>query len=121
MLAHSPNNGQGGSTCDDYHGKPCKGCPQDAPGMPESGGACTNSSWPFVDPETHKPVGDVERTFHNQLSPDGSGMLGRKTAIQDAVRVPTLPPGEYVVGFRCEPQARVCALLPGGVHGSCAN
>ena len=95
-----PNNGQGGSTCDDFHGKPCKGCPRDAPSMPASGGVCTNSTWPFVDPETNRTVGDVERTFYNQLSPDGSGMLGRRTAIQDTVRVPKLPAGEYVVGFR---------------------
>ena len=88
------------SPCDDFHGKPCKGCPRDAPSMPASGGVCTNSSWPFVDPETNRTVGDVERTFFNQLSPDGSGMLGRRTAIQDTVRVPKLPAGEYVVGFR---------------------
>ena len=59
---------------------------------------CTNSTWPFV--VDNRAVGDVERTFANQLSGDGTGMLGRKVAIQDEVRVPKVLAGDYVVGFR---------------------
>lgn len=93
-----PNNGQGGSTCDDYTGHPCPGCPTDwTSGKPEQA-TCTNSTWPYV--VDNRTVGDVERTFANQLSTDGSGMTGRRVAIQDEVRVPKVPAGEYVVGFR---------------------
>lgn len=93
-----PNNGKGGSTCDDYTGHPCPGCPTDwAAGKPEQP-MCTNSTWPFI--VDNRTVGDVERTFANQLSTDGSGMTGRRVAIQDEVRVPKVPAGEYVVGFR---------------------
>ena len=92
-----PNNGFGGSTCDDYTGHPCPGCPTETKFV---GGACSDSHYPFVD-DHNQTVGDVERTFYNQLSKDGTGMLGRRVAIQDAVKVPAaLPAGEYVVGFR---------------------
>ena len=53
---------------------------------------------PFV--VDNRTVGDVDKTFPNQLSSDGTGMLGRRVAIQDEVRVPKVPAGEYVVGFR---------------------
>ena len=86
------------STCDDYTGHPCKGCPTDwTTGKPEQA-TCTDSTWPFV--VDNRTVGDVDRTFPNQLSSDGTGMLGRRVAIQDEVRVPKVPAGEYVVGFR---------------------
>ena len=35
--------------------------------------------------------------------------MGKNTAIEDLVRVPKVPPGEYVVGFRwdCETSSQV--------------
>jgi hypothetical protein len=33
-------------------------------------------------------------------NPFGKSNMGKNTAIQDVVKVPNVPPGEYVVGFR---------------------
>ena len=100
-----PNNGQSGSTCDSYDGRPCAGCPT-LPSMAEAAAAnMTNIHCPGA----YYP-GGATSLFPNQLNPlDGTGMLGRRTAIQDLVRVPKVPPGEYVVGFRwdCETSSQV--------------
>ena len=40
--------------------------------------------------------------FPNQLTTDGGGELGKKGAIEDVLRLPKVPPGDYVLGFRCE-------------------
>ena len=40
--------------------------------------------------------------FPNQLTKDGGGELGKNVAIEDVLRLPKVPPGDYVLGFRCE-------------------
>jgi len=81
-----------GSDCDDMAGQPCKnGCGF----TPEA--SCGG----------HYPGGSTPEDFPN---PFGKDLHGKNTAIVDLVKVPsTLPPGDYVVGFRwdCETSSQV--------------
>jgi len=73
-----------GSDCADMTGHPCGGCP------------CGSGY----------PGGNTKEYFPN---PFGKDLMGEKTAIVDLVKVPELPAGEYVVGFRwdCETTSQV--------------
>ena len=79
-----------GSDCDDMTGHPCGGCPCGS-GYP---GGNTNESFP---------------------NPFGEDLKGKNAAIVDAVRVPDVPAGEYVVGFRWD------AETSSQVWSSCAD
>merc|ERR1712194_887428 len=84
MLNPIPQAIDSGSTCDFPNGKPCDGCP------------CGSGY----------PGGNTDKSFPN---PFGKDRVGASTAIQDLVKVPQLPAGEYVVGFRwdCETSSQV--------------
>ena len=84
MLNPVPMPNFVGSDCDNGQGHPCHGCP------------CGSGY----------PGGNTPESFPN---PFGKPNMGKHTAIQDLVRVPKLPAGEYVVGFRwdCETSSQV--------------
>jgi len=84
MLNPIPMPNFVGSDCDDMKGHPCGGCP------------CGSGY----------PGGNTQEDFPN---PFGKDLEGKNTAIQDEVRVPSLPAGDYVVGFRwdCETSSQV--------------
>jgi len=73
-----------GSDCDDMTGHPCHGCPCGS-GYP---GGSTHEDFP---------------------PPFGKDLVGKNTGIVDLVKVPQLPAGEYVLGFRwdCETSSQV--------------
>eukprot|EP00037_Helgoeca_nana_P010731 m.94655 g.94655 ORF g.94655 m.94655 type:complete len:351 (-) comp20381_c0_seq1:152-1204(-) len=84
MLNPIPMPNFVGSDCDDMNGHPCHGCPCGS-GYP---GGNTNTSFP---------------------NPFGRDRAGQNTAIVDLIRVPQVPAGDYVVGFRwdCETSSQV--------------
>lgn len=84
MLNPIPMPNFVGSDCDDMKGHPCHGCP------------CGSGY----------PGGNTHKDFPN---PFGKDLEGKNTAILDPVKVPRLPPGEYVLGFRwdCETSSQV--------------
>ena len=84
MLNPIPMPNFVGSDCDDWSGHPCGGCP------------CGSGY----------PGGNTHADFPN---PFGKDKAGQNTAVVDLVRVPKLPPGDYVVGFRwdCETSSQV--------------
>jgi len=84
MLNPIPMPNFVGSECDDMKGHPCGGCP------------CGS----------HYPGGNTHADFPN---PFGRDLMGKNTAIQDLLRVPQVPAGEYVLGFRwdCETSSQV--------------
>jgi hypothetical protein len=84
MLSPIPMPNFVGSDCDDMKGHPCHGCP------------CGSGY----------PGGNTHEDFPN---PFGKDNMGKNTAIEDLVKVPKLPAGEYVVGFRwdCETSSQV--------------
>merc|ERR1740121_1007792 len=55
---------------------------------------------------TGDPGGNTEKDFP---PPFGKDLLGKNVAIVDLVKVPQLPAGEYVVGFRwdCETSSQI--------------
>jgi len=70
-----------GSDCDDMKGHPCGGCP------------CGS----------RYPGGSTYQDFPNPFATNEQEQLhqkGKNTAIQDLLRVPQVPAGEYVLGFR---------------------
>jgi len=73
-----------GSDCDDMQGHPCHGCP------------CGSGY----------PGGNTAEEFPN---PFGKDLMGKNVAIMDLIKVPQVPAGEYVVGFRwdCETSSQV--------------
>eukprot|EP01052_Picozoa_sp_SAG31_P039461 SAG31_NODE_5479_length_2515_cov_5.563328_2_plen_196_part_00 len=83
MLNPIPMPNFVGSDCDDMAGHPCGGCPCGSryPGGNDAAGVC------------------IEDVCYGK-NPFGHGNMGKNTAIEDEVRVPNLPAGEYVVGFR---------------------
>lgn len=92
-----PNNGHAGSTCDDWTGHACTiGCPTE-PTLEAA--AAAGKTAPGCPGATYD-ASATAALFPNQLSKDGSGELGKNVAIQDVLRVPRVPAGEYVVGFR---------------------
>lgn len=92
-----PNNGHAGSTCDDWTGHACTiGCPTE-PTLEAA--AAAGKTAPGCPGATYD-ASATAALFPNQLSTDGSGELGKNVAIQDVLRVPRVPAGEYVVGFR---------------------
>jgi hypothetical protein len=84
MLNPIPMPNFVGSDCDDMRGFPCHGCP------------CGSGY----------PGGNTHQDFPN---PFGKDLMGKNTAIQDVVKVPELPAGDYVLGFRwdCETSSQV--------------
>ena len=95
MLNPIPMPNFVGSDCDDMEGKPCHGCP------------CGSGY----------PGGNTDESFPN---PFGKDLMGKNTAIVDLVKVPRVPPGEYVVGFRwdCETSSQVCRAVTAVVTGA---
>jgi hypothetical protein len=129
MLNPIPMPNFVGSDCDDMKGHPCGGCPCGS-GYP---GGNTEESFPNREHSSaiHRPSTPPRcRLATSSRSPPqrpcltsrvglawcaiafGKSNMGKSTAIEDLVRVPKVPPGEYVVGFRWDWCVSSCADRP---------